>query len=69
MLRQHALEKKVVDKIKEQKVKERREKISRLVKHTFITTKRTTQKDVEKEDKSRFNNAWFAGESIMVGKC
>jgi hypothetical protein len=35
MLRQNALEKKIVDKIKEQKTKEKEGKISRWVEHTL----------------------------------
>ncbi len=35
LLKQKALEKKIVDKIREQKAKEREEKISRQVEHTF----------------------------------
>jgi hypothetical protein len=52
------LEKEVVDIIKEEKAKEREEKISRHVKHTRIPMKKTSQRNVEKEDKARFNNAW-----------
>ncbi len=52
------MEKEVVDIIREEKVKEREEKISRQVKHTHIPMKRASQRNVEKEDRTRFNNAW-----------
>jgi len=59
MLKQKALEKKIANKIKEQKTKEREEKTSRKVEHTPTPMERVVQKNVENEDKYRFNNAWF----------
>ncbi len=59
VLRQKALEKKNIDKIREQKTKEKQEKRSRRVEHTFTPTKKTIIRNVEKENRARFNNAWF----------
>jgi len=59
VLKQKALEKKVANKIKEQKTKEREEKISRRVEHTLTPMESVVQKNVEKKDKALFNNAWF----------
>jgi hypothetical protein len=59
VLKQKALEKEVVDKIREQKAKKREEKKSRWVEHTFTPMEKVTQKNVEKENKVQFNNAWF----------
>jgi hypothetical protein len=50
---------KVGNKIKEHKAKEREEKRSRHVEDTPTLMERVTQKNVEIEDKDRFNNAWF----------
>ncbi len=51
---------KKVDKIKEQKEKgKEKEKISKWAEHTFTITKKTTQRNVEKKNRARFNNAWF----------
>jgi hypothetical protein len=66
-LRQKTLEKEV-DKIKEQKTKEREEKISIWVEHTLTPTKRITQRNVEKEDRARFNNAWFVAIVKAIGE-
>ncbi len=59
MLKQKASEKKIANKIKEQKTKEREEKTSRKVEHTPTPMERVVQKNVENEDKYQFNNAWF----------
>jgi hypothetical protein len=52
------LEKEVTNIIKEEKGKEREENILRQVKHTHIPMKKTFQRNVEKENKARYNNAW-----------
>jgi len=51
VLRQKALEKEVVNKIREQKVKKKEGKKSRWVEHTFTPMEKLVQKNVEKEDK------------------
>jgi hypothetical protein len=53
------LEKEVANIIREEKAKEREENISRHVKHTRTPIKRASQRNVEKEVRVRFNNAWF----------
>ncbi len=58
VLKQKALDKGVADKIREQKAKER-EKISKQVEHALTPRKKIVQRNFEKEDKVRFNNAWF----------
>ncbi len=62
MLKQKAQGENIVYKISEQKIKEREEKKSRQVEHTFIPVERAAQRNVKKEDRARFNNAW----SIVV---
>jgi hypothetical protein len=59
MLRQKALDKRVANKIREQKAKEKK-KILRQVDHTRTPRKRASQKNVEKENRARFNNTWSA---------
>jgi len=49
------LEKEVANIIKEEKGKEREEKISKQVKHTRIPMKKAFQKNVEKENRARYN--------------
>jgi hypothetical protein len=58
VLKQKALDKGVADKFREQKAKER-EKISKQVEHALTPRKKIVQRNFEKEDKVRFNNAWF----------
>ncbi len=50
MLRQKALDKEVINKIREQKTKEIEEKKSKQVEHTFTQLERTYRRNVEKED-------------------
>ncbi len=45
-------------KLKNKKPK-KKEKISKWVEDTLTTTKKTTQRNVEKKYRVRFNNAWF----------
>ncbi len=52
------MEKEVANIIKEEKGKKRKENISRLVKHTCIPMKKAFQKNVEKENRARYNNTW-----------
>jgi len=68
MLKQKALEKKIVNKIKEHKTKEKEEKKSREVEHTPTPMERVAQKNVENEDKDWFNNAWFVIVVRVVGE-
>jgi len=68
MLKQKALEKKIVNKIKEHKTKEKEEKTSREVEHTPTPMERVAQKNVENEDKDWFNNAWFVIVVRVVGE-
>jgi hypothetical protein len=56
VLRQKTLEKEF-DKIKEQKTKERKKKRSIWVEHTLTPIEKIDQKNVEKEDITRLNNA------------
>jgi len=49
VLKQKALEKKIVDKIREQNAKPKEGKISKWVEHTLTTTEKTTQRNVEKK--------------------
>jgi len=49
VLKQKALEKRIVDKIREQNAKTKEGKISKWVEHTLTTTKKTTQRNVEKK--------------------
>jgi len=51
VLRQKALEKKIADKIREQKAKKKEEKKSKWVEHTFTPMDKVAQKNVEKENK------------------
>jgi len=52
------LEKEVANIIKEEKGKKKEEKISRQVKHTRIPMKKAFQRNVEKENRARYNNTW-----------
>jgi len=49
VLKQKALEKKIVDKIREQNAKTKEGKISKWVEQTLTTTEKTTQRNVEKK--------------------
>jgi hypothetical protein len=49
VLKQKALEKKIVDKIREQNAKPKEGKISKWVEQTLTTTEKTTQRNVEKK--------------------
>jgi len=49
VLKQKALEEKIVDKIREQNAKPKEGKISKWVEHTLTTTEKTTQRNVEKK--------------------
>jgi hypothetical protein len=67
VLRQKALEKEV-DKIKEQKIKERKEKRSIWVEHTLTPTEIIIQRNVEKKHRAKFNNAWFVATVRAIGE-
>jgi hypothetical protein len=58
MLKQKTRDKKVMDKVKELKIKEREEKRWKRFQDTLIPTKRTTQRIIEKEQRTKFNQAW-----------
>ncbi len=56
------------DKIKEQKTKERKKKRSIWVEHTLTPIEKIDQKNVEKEDITRLNNAWFVATVRAIGE-
>ncbi len=54
------MDKEIVDKLREQKNKKGEMKRSRKVEGTqFTQAKQTTQRRIEKEDRTKFNEAWF----------
>jgi len=54
-LKQRAMEKEVAKNIKELKANEREEKRSNRVYHTLTQEEWTTQRNIEKQDKTKFN--------------
>ncbi len=63
------MNKKITNKLKEQKVKEREKQRSRRVEGTqFNQFKRTIQRKIENEDRPEFNEAWFVTSIKAVGE-
>ncbi len=53
------MDKKIVDKIREFKTKEKEEKSSRKVEGTLTQFEWATQRIIEKDNRAKFNDAWF----------
>jgi hypothetical protein len=54
------VDKKIAHKIRELETKEREEKKSKRTNGTQLTqAKQATQREIEKEDRTKFNDAWF----------
>jgi hypothetical protein len=53
------VDKNIVHKIRELKTKEREEKKSRTKGTQLTQAKQATQRKIDKEDKTKFNDAWF----------
>jgi hypothetical protein len=63
------MDRKIMDKLKEQKVKEREKKRSRRAKGTQLTqAKQTIQRIIDKENKVKFDEAWFVTSIRVVGE-
>jgi hypothetical protein len=55
------MDKEITNKLKEHKVKEREDKMSKRARGTqFTQVERTIQRIIEKEGRVKFNEAWFA---------
>jgi hypothetical protein len=57
MLKHKAMDKEVVDKVKELKTKKKEERRSRKVEGTFTQAERTFQRRIEKDNRTKFNDA------------
>ncbi len=63
------MDKKITKKLREQKVKEREKKRSKRVEGTQLTqAKQTTQRRIEKEDRTKFNETWFVTFIRAIGE-
>ncbi len=63
------MNKKITNKLREQKVKEREKERSKRAEGTqFTQVKRASQRKIENEDKAKFNEAWFVTSIRVVGK-
>ncbi len=62
-------DKKIEDKLREQKTKEREKKRSRRAEGThLIQVEQTTQRRVEKKDRAKFNETWSSTSIRVVGE-
>jgi len=59
VLKQKTMDKEVTDKVRELKIKKVEEKWLRRFQDTLTPTKQTTQRIIEKEQKTKFNQVWF----------
>jgi hypothetical protein len=64
VLKQKTMDKKAMDKVRELKAKERQEKKSKRFQDTLTLVKRATQRIIEKEQRTKFNQAFKA-----TGEC
>jgi hypothetical protein len=58
VFKQKTLDKEATDKVRELKAKEKEEKRSKRFQDTLTLTERATQRIIEKEQKTMFNQAW-----------
>ncbi len=62
------MDNKIVDKIREFKTKKKEEKKSRKVEGTFTQVEWATQRIIEKDNKVKFNDAWFVVVKVVSEK-
>ncbi len=63
------MDKEITDKLREQNVKKRGKKRFKRAKGTQLTqVEQVAQRRIEKEDKTKFNEAWFATFIKVIGK-
>ncbi len=60
------MDKEVLDKIKKFKAKEKEEKTWKQVQDTFTQVKEIVQRNIEKEDKTKFNQPWSLLQSRLL---
>jgi hypothetical protein len=68
MLKHKAMDKEVVDKIKELQTKKKEERISRRVEGTFTKAERKFQRRIEKDNRTKFNDASSIVIVMVVGE-
>jgi hypothetical protein len=67
--KQKTMDKEVMDKVKELKIKVGEEKKSKRFQDTFIPTKQATQRIIEKEQRTKFNQAWSITTIKATSEC
>ncbi len=68
ILTRKAMDKEILDKFKKFKAKEKEEKIWKQVQDTFTQVKQIVQRNIEKEDRTKFNQPWSITIIKVVGE-
>ncbi len=69
VFKQKTMDKEVMDKVKEFKIKVGEEKKSKRFQDTFTPTKQATQRIIEKEQITKFNQAWSITTVKATNEC
>ncbi len=69
VFKQKTMDKEVMDKVKEFKIKPKEEKKSKRFQDTFTPTKQATQRIIEKEQRTKFNQTWSITTIKVTNEC